>query len=111
MLENVEQQESNNDKTEKPSDWGQIIHKRNNHIFVKFWNNGAGLEGHEKFVGSYKDASFEYTTSGGWIIRYNTFDNIRVYKILHQGDAIIIGYKCLVIISKSEFAEKYLFGE
>lgn len=67
------------------------------------WHGSAGyIQRYEEFIKSYEKHSFEYTTAGGWILRYPT-----TYKTLHVGDVIIVGYKNLLVMSNEEFNKDY----
>jgi hypothetical protein len=59
----------------------------------------------EEFVYKYKgtyDYTFEYTTHGGWIIKWRTS-----YKTLHDGDVLVRGFKYLLILSREEFDNRF----
>ena len=67
------------------------------------WFDPTNIKVYEEFIGKYPDYSFEYTTKGGWIIKWKTS-----YHTMKEGDILIIGYKNMIeILSKEEFSKNY----
>lgn len=70
------------------------------------WGN-EHIKVYEEFIKDYKEAGYRFTyESGVWYLggKYNSR-----YKIMHDGDMIIVGYNHIHILSEEAFEESYMY--
>lgn len=81
---------------------GFLIYPKSSIVKAIPWENGKNVETCEKFLEDYPDYSFEYTSLGGWILKWRYG-----YKTMTRNTCIIKGYKQPIVVDDTELQEKY----